>query len=561
LDVVASEQQVCAFAGRLIGVSAGECARTVMSAYRRVGLNVLAELDGAYVVVISDGTRAWVARDRLGAWTVSYAADGRDVALGEHDADVLELLPASPAPDRLAVVQWIERGSLPVGRSFFSGIRHLRTGHLLELTARGVAERLYWEPTFRQVDRGTREEHAALLRDEVFAAVARAREGAMRPGICLSGGLDSAAVAAGLAATTGEPVQAVAITYPQDPEVDEAGLIERTAAVSRVPVTYVPVSEAELMAPALRYIRRWSVPPPTPMLGVWETFWRRARELGIDVILDGQGGDEAFGALATKFLISDSLRRGRLAHGWRLAGSLPGPSLSDTPSRRQQFDVMRRIGLSGALPASLQAARRRRLPNERLVSPLVCARDARELVEQDDQWSFKRRSGPMWWRATVALFMDGPDAIDANGLFRRDSQYTGIERREPFSHDVPLMERLLRIPPDTTFDRDRDRPLLRDALAGHIAEEIRTRHAKLVFNAFVTRRLFGPEGDAAAAPLLQPDAPVRAYVNGAALDRFLAAREGPVQDRYVLYSQIYSLWSIDSWLRAIETREGRGEEG
>ena len=61
-----------------------------------------------------------------------------------------------------------------------------------------------------------------------------------------------------------------------------------------------------MLAPALEHIDRWSLPPVTPNLFVWRPVMARARELGVDVMLDGEGGDELFGF--APYLIADMLR-------------------------------------------------------------------------------------------------------------------------------------------------------------------------------------------------------------------------------------------------------------
>lgn len=63
-----------------------------------------------------------------------------------------------------------------------------------------IAIERYWQPRYEGVASGSRQEIAEHLRSAAFAAVERAAEGARRPAVSLSGGLDSACVAAGLAA-------------------------------------------------------------------------------------------------------------------------------------------------------------------------------------------------------------------------------------------------------------------------------------------------------------------------------------------------------------------------
>ncbi len=518
---------------------------------------MLSELHGAYVAFISAGARAWALRDRLGAYTLSYSSDGGDVALGEHDADVLELLPATPNPDRLAVVQWLDRRTLPAGRSLFAGVRRLPTGHLLELTSRGAVTREYWKPTFDGVDRAPRDDLAAALRDETFGAVDRARFGAHNVGVRLSGGLDSACIAAGLAQSKEPSAQAFAVTFPVDHEIDESALIAAAARFSGLPLNTVPFRDSDLLDPLLRHLRRWRVPPWSPNLLVWEQLWAVARDMGIDVMIDGEGGDETFGA--QKYLISDRLRAGRLVQAWRLTGSLP--EWGDPVPWRIRLRVLRAIGLSGALPPRLQGARRRRRPREHLVSRLVRTADVQDLVAQDDPWSFKRRSGPLWWRDMVASSMDAKDAMDVSGFFRRQGADAGFEQRHPFLHDVGLFERILRTPPDTAFDATRDRALLRDALAGYVAEEIRTRHAKSHFTPISVSRLSGDDGQRLAAALRKPDAPVREYVDSSGLELLIDPWPPEPKALNARSIQLLTVGMVNCWLLLLQDSDHHAGAG
>src|ERR1700690_4086035 len=123
LDVADAGDVRVIFSGRLAGAAPGGAAAGVLDRYARGGLAALRDLPRAYVAPVSDGRCAWVLRDRFGAMTLSYAAAGGGVAIGEHDADVLELLAATPSPSRLAVVQWLDRRPPPPGQTLFSGGR------------------------------------------------------------------------------------------------------------------------------------------------------------------------------------------------------------------------------------------------------------------------------------------------------------------------------------------------------------------------------------------------------------------------------------------------------
>ena len=287
-------------------------------------------LCGRFVIVAFDSRRerCIVVRDRLGVQPLVYAEVSDGVLFAEHERDLLDMLPRTPGPDRLALLQWIGNGTIPRGHTMYEGMRRLPAGHRLILDGRRASAERWWHLRYAGVAQGSESALGEHLREVAFAAIGRAAAGAERPAVKLSGGLDSACVAAGLAANGFADGRALALggTFATDPEADERELIEATARHTRLslqPIAFDPAGS--MLAPALAHIARWQLPPATPNLFLWQPLMARARELGVDVMLDGEGGDELFGLPA--YLIADMLRAGRPHTAWSLAGRIPGMGL------------------------------------------------------------------------------------------------------------------------------------------------------------------------------------------------------------------------------------------
>ena len=60
---------------------------------------------------------------------------------------------------------------------------------------------------------------------------------------------------------------------------------------------------------AAEYTRRWALPPSSPNWFVWNPLYEVASADGIDVMLDGEGGDELFGC--SPRLLADLMLAGR----------------------------------------------------------------------------------------------------------------------------------------------------------------------------------------------------------------------------------------------------------
>jgi asparagine synthase (glutamine-hydrolysing) len=486
-------------------------------------------------------------RDPLGSLPLVYARLGEGAVWAEHEHEVIARLPAMPAPDQLALKSWLEYGVVPPGRTLYEGIHRLPSGcRLIEVDGSIGIER-HWQPRFAGTISGERDEVAEWLRTEVFAAIGRAAADQGITAVRLSGGLDSATVAAGLRARTSPDVAelGLSLVFPDHPETDERELIEATGTHVGLTVERIPIAPGRELLPAVRrHIERWLLPPASPNLFLWEPLMARARESGVVRMLDGEGGDELFGTAPE--LIATMLRRGRLVRAWELCGRIPGVGLE--PARSLRLRALRRFGLAPLLPASLRAGRRVRRARSEDADSLLTEADRVEQAELEQ--GRPPLDGPHWWRGLAAELTDA-DALDVAAQLRRDEVDGGVERRHPFLFDLELVEAVLRLPPELGFDPVRDRPLLRDSLAGDVPEAVRCRTAKARFNPLSAEALAGGEGMRMRAALAEPGAPVRAYVAGAALDRLLA---GPLPRSGASQMQLWRVGIADLWLRSLARR-------
>jgi asparagine synthase (glutamine-hydrolysing) len=525
------------------------------AALERLGAAGQARLYGAYLLVAHDvrTQTAWVSHDHLGARTLVHTASESGTLFAEEVVDLLSLMPTTPVPDRLALLHWIDRRTLPGDRSLYASVRRLAPGDRLELAASGDAQpRRFWRPVYREPDRTSVEQSAVAVREHAFAAVRRAASGLGQPGVKLSGGLDSACIAAGLVACAeGRTPVALAGLFPDYPEADESLLIEQTARAVGIELVTVVHGATEVFAPVTGYIHRWAVPPWSPMTAVWDPLMAAARSAQIDGLLDGEGGDELFGL--TPQLIADRLLSGRLLSAWQLSGQLPG--VGTNPSVELRLRVLRNHGVGTALPPRARWLRRRITGSHRNSSPLLFPADASRLLAADEAWAWRRADGPIWWRAAVAGRVHDPHSVDANAELRHAALDAGVEGRHPFLHDAPLVEAMLASPPEQLFDPIRTRPLLRDGLKGIIPEPVRNRFAKSHFTDLISDSMAGPEGAILLSQLADPQAPIRAYVRSRPLDELTAVATASAMDRHRLAGSLFRLASVNSWLFQLEDRE------
>jgi asparagine synthase (glutamine-hydrolysing) len=521
-------------------------ADTVARGYSRWGRGVLGHISGPFAVVIWDRSerRGLLAQDQLGGRSLFTFADGARLYFSTEVAVLLRLLARRPDADDLAIAYHLVDHSVPDGRTLYSGVRRLGGGAYLEISERGRSAGRHWAPKYVPPVRAPRAELAAGLQRVLIAAAARAappRAGA----VLLSGGLDSSVVAA-LAAPRSAGLQAVSAAFPHEPELDETGWAQQVADHTGVALETVPIGRRDPLEAARAYTRAWSLPLPAPGIVIEAPLIAAARAAGAEVVLDGQGGDEALGA--AYFVIADRLRRGRALAAWRLARRYPG--IGPTPSRAAMRLVLAGVGVRGAIEPGLHERLRRRRSVERYAPAWLRPGPAARFVASEDPWRWKRLDGPRWWAALADTLTRGRERADIADYVRRRARLGGLEGRSPLL-DLELVEFVLRLPPETNFDPVTSRPLAREALRGMLPPAVLARRDKSDFTAFYHRLLVAGPALGAIRELLDPRrAGVGAYVDLPRVHRELLDRPPPIGGLgWRMWGvQVWNLTSMEIWL-------------
>ena len=528
-------------------------AAVVALAYRRWGEAMLDRLRGDFALLAWDRERreALIARDQLGARSVYLRRNGSTLAVASELPQLLSLLDRRPDPDSAAVACWLSSSPIPAGRTLYAGVERLAPGHRLRVRDGRVDSRRYWAPTYRPPLRGPADEIAGAIRDRTVAAVRARSSPGRRTGVLLSGGLDSTAIAAiGSRALVADrrPAGSYSAVFPDHPGVDESRWIQALGDRVGLPGTAIAIPAGGVVAGALEYQGRWGVPPIGPGYVFERLLYERARADGVEAMLDGEGGDEAFGV--RRFLLADRLLRGRPLAALALTRRFPGAG-AELP-RRLRWQLLRDLGVKGALPGGLLEAARGRRGAEAHAPAWLRGDSAREAFESDRTWEWKDGSGPRWWRELSWVFAQGIDALGIFDQLRRRAAAAGIEEHQPLL-DLELVELALRIPPDQTFDPMVDRALFRRGMASILPDELRLRIGKARFDTFMLSSL---EADLPQARrLLDGGLSAGSHVEPTlAADQLLRGPAAHPRGASAWAEELWRLLTLECWLREQEGR-------
>jgi asparagine synthase (glutamine-hydrolysing) len=458
---------------------------TLAAAFSRLGERLLPLLRGDFALLLWDRRRrtGLLARDQLGAGGLYiHVEDGR-LWFASELASLLAALPRAPAPKGEALVRWLGEGLLPPDETLYEGVVQLPPACLLRLRD-GTWERArYWAPSYAPPGRLDPDQAAEELHRAVTRSVERRLRGRRRAGVLLSGGLDSGAVlgvASGVAPTTQSSLHAYSAVFPGHPALDESELIGVQAALHGTPLTQMPATGGSPLEAGLRYLDRWRVPLPVPGHFLWEPLLDLAAGEGAECMLDGEVGDELFGTPA--LLLADRLARGRVVSAVRLARSFPGAGAA--PSLRLVLSLLGEYGLLPCLPPGMARVATGRRPAPFWLSRREASRFARAV----DPQPWRSLQGPRWWAQLADSVLRGPERMGFFDYFRLRGRAAGLPAHHPFL-DLDLIERVLRLPPEHGFDSSVNRPLLRRAMRGVVAEPVRRRPGKSHFTSLMLDRL------------------------------------------------------------------------
>jgi asparagine synthase (glutamine-hydrolysing) len=284
-----------ALAGRHRFRSAGDT-EALVHLYEERGDEAVAALDGMFALALWDAgrRRLLLARDAFGKKPLYYASDGRRLVFA---SEIKALLAAGiPAEmDEAALPEYLALGYVPTPRTLFRGIRRLPPASLLAADASGLgAPRAYWDlrfPPQGAAERIAPRQAAERVRELLTSAVRKRLVSDVPLGVLLSGGVDSAAVAA-LASRAGPPLRTFTVGFEGDSFYDERA---QAAALARHLGSdhhdaLVRADAASLIETLLEHHDEPfgdSSALPTYLVA------REARRQ-VTVVLNGDGGDETF---------------------------------------------------------------------------------------------------------------------------------------------------------------------------------------------------------------------------------------------------------------------------
>jgi asparagine synthase (glutamine-hydrolysing) len=292
----------------------------ILAAYERWGFDCMQRFNGMWALAILDRRRRiiFLSRDRFGVKPLYYVENNAVFAFGSEIRQLLPFLSTRQVNVEVLRTYLVTDAAELGDTTFFHGIRRIPGSHyaVYDLERHRFEVKRYYAIPRRPEPQSVRGDEAIEMFNAVFEDAVRLRlRSDVRVGTCLSGGLDSSSVATvasrfyhDSSADTFSAVTAVS----EEAKSDESAFARMVADASGLNWLTVRPSYKEFADSLPQVVESQEEPFGGPSVIMQHFVMKTAREKGIKVLLDGQGGDETllgYEKYYTAYIISE-LRRG-----------------------------------------------------------------------------------------------------------------------------------------------------------------------------------------------------------------------------------------------------------
>ncbi len=268
----------------------------VLQLFERHGEAFTRHLNGMFGAAIWDAhsKELTLVRDHVGIKPLYYYRD-RDVFLFASEIKALLAFPGlRPEFDPGVLGAYLRHGFTPAPFTLFKGIRKLRPAETLRVGQNGVAEAVYWQPSYADKSRSSEDE----LKEELFSliddSVKRQMIADVPIGAFLSGGFDSSGIVHLMSKAASAPISTYTVgfgeKYETHNELSAANRFSKDYGTHQHQIVVKP--DVATLLPGL--VEALDEPIADSSFILTYLVAKLARQSST-VILSGVGGDELFG--------------------------------------------------------------------------------------------------------------------------------------------------------------------------------------------------------------------------------------------------------------------------
>jgi len=274
----------------------------ILNAYQKWGPDCLNKFNGMWAFAIWDcrKRKLFCARDRFGIKPFYYYLNNDVFVFGSEIKQILECKEYQKSPNEKMIYDYLVIDlDNHTNETFFKDIYQLKSGEfaVVDLDDCTFEKKRFYGLNKVCVLNRKEDDYYEEFKELFIDSVNLRLRSDVPVGSCLSGGLDSSAVVSVGSALLQKKADKTFNTFTacwKNEEIDERKYAEAVIASSGANGNYVYPSSEELVQDLSRLI--WHQEEPFGSLSIFAQWsvMKAARDRGIPVLLDGQGGDEVF---------------------------------------------------------------------------------------------------------------------------------------------------------------------------------------------------------------------------------------------------------------------------
>ncbi|MFI7635181.1 asparagine synthase (glutamine-hydrolyzing) [Nonomuraea sp. NPDC049400] len=272
----------------------------IVHLYEECGTGLWKELVGDFAVAVIDNRSRSVvlARDRLGIRPLYVTEICGRLAYSSEIRPLLAVGPEPTTASTAGIALYLQHQFVPAPLTAFHGIYKVNPGTQLVIQDGRVREHRYWSLPERPAEAAHSGAELPWLLGEAVSRQGGSVDGPV--GLCLSGGLDSAVIAALHRTWADRPLTTFTIDFPiaGDGTRSEAGAAAALAGRLGVEHVVVRLSADSYLETATRAVETLEEPICDPTAALLDRISAEAAGRGIRVLLSGEGADELYGGYA-----------------------------------------------------------------------------------------------------------------------------------------------------------------------------------------------------------------------------------------------------------------------
>jgi len=246
----------------------------------------------AFALYDSEKRSLYLVRDRIGIKPLYFHVAASSILFASEIKAIFAHGDAPRELDKSSIATKLFGITLPGGTAF-SGIREVKPGCYLEVTADKILEQPFWSPTMEVARYPRPLEELAHEFVDIFDEAVRIRlQGNYPIGAYLSVGIDSSAVLASMVNAGARPLKAFSIKF-DDRRFDESAEAKTVASRLGVEHILVPVRNRDLAQNFLQSIWHCEIPVINAH-GTAKFLLSRAPSGHVKGVMTGEGADELF---------------------------------------------------------------------------------------------------------------------------------------------------------------------------------------------------------------------------------------------------------------------------